>query len=135
MAPDLMAARVPLNIDRWTPYESPLIVFKGWDLTGAIFRAQIRLKPDTPGAPLVDLQTVTTASAEGVRLVSVEDHDGVPWSTVRIRINETTNEALPDAAEIGEVRELHWDMHITPSGGLKRRRLFGPVYVRPGDTQ
>jgi hypothetical protein len=37
----------------------------GLDVTGMALRAQVRLAPGTPGAPLVDLTTQTSASAEG----------------------------------------------------------------------
>ncbi|MFS0736924.1 hypothetical protein ABC347_07730 [Sphingomonas sp. 1P06PA] len=109
--------------------------FEGFDLTGATLRAQVRLLPDIAGTPLVDLPTVTSASTEGLRLISVATTGGVTTSIVGIRINETTMEGLPLPDEIGADALLYWDMHVTPSGGLKQRWLAGTFTVRAGVTQ
>lgn len=108
--------------------------FDGADLTGATFRLQVRLLANAPGAPLVDLQTVTSAAAEGVRLIGVETIDGRPVSTLGIRINETTMEGLPFTGEMGDSSLLAWDMQITPAGGLKRKWVGGDFIVEPGVT-
>lgn len=126
--------RLPLNGDRWTAFVRTL-TFTGIDLTGATFAMQVRLKPDTPGAPLVDLATVTSASAEGVRLISVTGTGADVVSLVGIRINETTMESLPAADEVGNDTPLAWDMHITPASGIKEKYLYGPFNVRGGVTQ
>lgn len=147
--------RLPLGGDRWTPFVRTL-TFEGIDLTGAAFAMQVRLKPDTPGAPLVDLSTVASASAQGVRLIyggtdTVANHiaagrllaapkgllstDNLALSLVGIRINETTMEGLPAADEVGNDAPLAWDMHITPASGTKEKYLYGPFTVRAGVTQ
>jgi hypothetical protein len=127
-------ARFALEADRWTPFVTT-IEFEGVDLTGAVFEAHIRLLPDTPGAPLVDLDTVTTAAAEGVRLISVIGTGDDAVSSVGIRINETTMEGLPVSAELGLNTRLYWDLHITPSGGVKQVYAGGEFIVRAGVTQ
>lgn len=129
-----ISAQVPLIADRWTAFVRTL-VFRGVDLTGADFRAQVRLYPDALGAPLIDLQTVSSAAAQGLRLISVVQEDGRPVSRIGLRINESTMEAMPQQGEIGTDLELAWDLHVTPAGGLKQRRLFGPFIVRAGVTQ
>lgn len=125
----IQPGNLPLEADRWTPFTRTLR-FEGVDLTSATFKAQVRLTPDTPGTPEVDLATVTVANAEGVRFVAYSGGA----STVAIRINEATMEGLPDAAETGEDLVLHWDLHIT-LGGLKQRWLYGTFTVRAGVTQ
>lgn len=125
--------RRDLVANRWEPFVHT-IAFEGFDFTGAVFKMQIRLTPDTPGTPLVDLATVTT-SVEGVRLVSVTTTDSVPTSTVSIRIDELTVEGLPAADELGNNAVLAWDMQITPSGSDKFRVLEGTFTVKAGVTQ
>ena len=127
------AARLPLVADRWTPFV-PTLSFVGVDLTGADMRAQVRLRPDAGGSPLVDLPTVTTANTQGLRLLGVTtDGAGVPTSMVALRINETTMEGLPAATEVRDAALLAWDMQIT-IGGIKQRWLFGDFIVLPGCT-
>lgn len=126
--------RLPLSGDRWTAFVRTL-TFEGIDLTGATFAMQVRLKPDTPGAPLVDLSTVASASAEGVRFISVTGTGTDAVSVVGIRINETTMESLPAADEVGNDTPLAWDMHITPAGGTKQKYIGGAFTVRSGVTQ
>lgn len=108
--------------------------FIGVDLTGADFRLQVRLLPNTPGSPLVDLTKVSTAAAEGVRLISVETVDGQPVSTIGIRVNETTMEGLPFSGELGDSSVLAWDMQVTPVGGLKSKWIGGDFIVEGGVT-
>lgn len=126
------------------------------DLTDAEFAMQVREVPDVPGTPLVDLATVTTAAAEGVRTIEVATDTianhilagrllGVPsgydaansvtLSVVGIRINETTMEGLPFPDERGDNAVLAWDLHITPSGGTKQKYAGGTFTVRAGATQ
>lgn len=141
--------------DRWVPFIRDLPIVNA-DLTGADFALQIRLYPDAPGAALVDLATVTSASAQGVRLVSatsatVAEHIAaerlsevppgysssatVTVSLLGIRINETTMEGLPPAVEPGQDTVLSWDLIITPAGGAKDKYAGGLFLVRAGVTQ
>ena len=82
-----------------------------WAAAGKV-RAQVRLRPDTPGAALIDLATVTTAAAEGIKLESVAITDGVPTSTLALRINKTTMEALPYSGEIGDDSRFFWALQL-----------------------
>jgi hypothetical protein len=121
-------ARLALGARRWQPYLKTFR-FAGVDLTGAALEMQIRLYPNAPGSPLVDLDTVTDSNAQGVRLLGVEEVDGVPVSTVSIKINETTVEALPFAAEAGDDTVLAWDMQVTQAGGYKEVWAEGEFWV------
>lgn len=104
------------------------IVLNGWDFTGATFRLEVRDRRNG-GALRAGLDTVASAAAEGVRIVSVETADGIPVTTLGIRINETTMEAMPEG-EPGEDVELAWGLHITPSGGTKFQAFDGPFIVK-----
>lgn len=108
------------NDDVW---EFPLRV-RGPNLTGVALRGQIRLAPDTPGDPLVNLATVTVANAEGIRLASATLVDGAWTNDVRIRLNKSTRQGLPYAGELGQSTPLAWAMQI---GG--RTRLTGSIFI------
>ena len=146
---------LPLGADRWTPFVATLNLI-GVDLTSAVLAAQVRLYRDAPGVPLVDLAQVATGASEGVRLIyagsdTVANHitagrlteaptgyvsgDTLALTQIGIRINETTMEGLPPGGKAGADVELAWDIHITPSGGLKGKWLYGPFTVRSGVTQ
>lgn len=125
--------RLPLEGDRWTAFVRTL-TFQGADWTGATFAMQVRDRKDG-GFLRADLGTVASASAEGVRLISAGLVDGVMTSVVGIRINETTMEDIDAATEAGEDADIWWDMHITPSGGVKQKYLYGPFKIRAGVTQ
>lgn len=144
---------LPLAGDRYTPFLETL-VFLNLDFTAAVFKLQVRARKD--GGPLyADLGTVTTA-AEGVRLLyggtdTIAAHiaagrlsavpsgyvsgDSIALSQATIRINEATMEAMPLGTEAGDDLELFWDLHITPSGGMKQVYVEGPFTVRAGVTQ
>ena len=144
-----------IDSDRWTAFEETW-EFQGEDFTGAVFSAQVRQTNDATGLPLIDLATVLSASAQGLRIIcagsaTVSAHiaagrlSEVPegltgasllaLSQVGVRINEATMEALPIAGERGADLILAWDLHVTPSGGLKRKYLGGRFTVLAGATQ
>lgn len=105
-------------------------IIRGINFTGAQFRLEVRDRRNG-GVLRAALDTVTTASAEGVRLVSVETIDGIPVSKIHARINETTMEAMPlDPADPGADVSIWWGMHITPTGGLKFLAFDGPFIVK-----
>lgn len=146
--------RLPLWGDRWTPFTRTL-QFEGIDLTGATFAMQVRDRKDG-GQVRADLDTVATAAAEGVRLIyggtatvaahiaagrieeapeGMADGDSLTLSLIGIRINESTMEAMTAATEIGDDANAWWDLHVTPSAGLKDLYLHGPFIIRAGVTQ
>jgi hypothetical protein len=147
-------ARIDLHADRWVACIREFAIV-GEDLTGATFSAQVRALPDAPGTPLVDLGTVATAAAEGIRLIyagtdTITNHisagrlDAVPpgysaeeslaMSSLGLRINETTMEAIPEPDDAGAAIRFAWDLHITPATGVKDKYCGGDFVVRPGVT-
>ncbi|WP_010184786.1 hypothetical protein, partial [Sphingomonas sp. PAMC 26605] len=102
------------------------IEFIGLDLRDSALRLQVRMKPDTPGAPLIDL-SIAEADAEGLWLADFSVADGVPTTTVQIRIAETTmkdDAKVPYIGELGDAAPLAYDL-IATIGGDKRRLIFG----------
>lgn len=146
---------LPLEDDRFSPFERWL-AFVGMDFTGATFKAQVRARKDG-GALYATLNTVTTPTTEGIRLLyagtdTITNHiaagrleeappgyeasDAVALSWVYMRINEATMEAMPYGTERGDDADfLWWDMLITPSGGSKDQWLYGAFKVRAGATE
>lgn len=124
---------LPFSGDRQTPFVRTL-TFTGIDLTSAVMKAQVRDRKDG-GTVRADLATVLTVNTEGLYLVSAGSVGGTMTSVVVMRINESTMEAMPYGTEIGDDLDLYWDMHITPSGGVKQRYLHGAFTLRAGVTQ
>lgn len=129
----IIPTRLDLVAQRWTPFADKS-AFKGTDFTGATMAMQVRLYRDAPGAPLISLENATS-TAQGLSVV-VETIEGVVYSTIQIRINETTLEALLlNAGKPGSDVTLVYDLHVT-GGGLPKSRLFeGTFTIRAGATQ
>lgn len=146
--------RYDISADRWVACIRTFS-FVGLDFTGAVFLAHVRLKPDVTGTPLVNLANAA-ANAEGLNLLGVftgtiaahiaagrlsevppgySATDTATISQVQMRINETTMEGLPYPGERGDDATLAWDIHITPTGGIKDKYLGGDFIVRAGVTQ
>jgi hypothetical protein len=127
---------LPLTVQRGTPFVYR-IDFPGLDLTEAGLAAQVRLYRDQPGTPLMSLVSAQPL-AEGLS-VAVTSAEGVPTSTLQIRINETTIENLlpfpTNGLEPSARVELVWDLHLTISPVGKRRWIEGPFIISPGVTR
>lgn len=126
-------ARLPLGGRRYQAYAKTLR-FIGVDLTGASFRMQVRMLPNTPGAPLLALATVASGAAEGIRLIGVEQINGQPVSTIGIRVNKTSMQALPYAGELGDDSVFAYDLMVNPAGGLEQVWLAGDFVAQAGVT-
>lgn len=129
------AAQVAIAADRYTPCVRT-ITFRGLDLTGVALRMQVRQNGDTPGAPMVDLQNVVNAQAQGLKLVSVDTVDGLPVSVVQIRINESTIKdasRFPFVGELGGASSFVYDL-VGTLGGDKRVLMAGTFTLAPGVT-
>ncbi len=125
--------RLDLTVQRWTPFVYQ-IAFEGLNFTGATMAMQARLYRDAPGAPLIGLSNAA-ANAEGLS-VGVVTNEGVPTSTVQVRINETTAEALLlNAGKPGDDISLVYDLHIAGGGFPKSRWVEGALIIRAGATQ
>lgn len=98
---------------------------KGLDLTSATFRSSVRLYPDAPDAPKIDLPKVTDTS-NGMKFMGVETLDGLPISTLQMQIAPATmaSSAVPPAEAGKDHVLMAWDLDITPVGGVEA------VYVR-----
>lgn len=151
----MQPGRYDIGADRWVACIRTF-TFVGVDFSaGFLISAQVRLTPDAPGSPLINLNAVSTLSSEGVSLgyagsATVTAHiaagrlsavpagmvasDTVALSVLNMRINETTMESLPLPAERGGNVVLAWDMHITPSGGIKDKYMGGDFIIRSGVT-
>jgi hypothetical protein len=126
-----------LRAYRWTPFVY-LIDIIGYDLTAATFAAQVRQYRDEAGSPLITLANASS-SAEGIS-VSVATTEGVPTSTVQLRINETTLEGILPLSSSGRPSDdpdvpLVWDLHITTAALGKVRWLQGTFTLVAGATQ
>lgn len=129
-----------LVANRWQAFKHT-IALEGFDLTGGTFLVHLRLYRDAPGDPLIALSNATSP-AEGIS-VSVETVEGLPTSTIEMRINETTIEGLlPFLVTDGQPNRkagtdpvLVWDIHITATGLPKTRLLEGTFTIRGGSTQ
>lgn len=128
---------LPLTVQRGTPFVYR-IDFPDYDLTTAGLAMQVRLYRDQPGAPLVSLISAQPL-AEGLSVELASDAEGIPTSTLQIRINETTIEQMlpfPDnGLEPAAPVLLAWDLHLTISPVGKRRWIEGPFTISPGVTR
>lgn len=129
-------ARGDLRAYRWVPNEF-LIPFVGFDFSGDTLSMtmQVRLYPDAPGEPLIDLQKQDDLNAQGLSF-TFSTVDGVTTSTLRIFIEEATIEALlplPSGTQTGAEVELSYAVHIRSNNfPLKQRWLEGKFIVVPG---
>lgn len=119
------------TVFRWQPAKLQLDLV-GFDFTGSAMKAEIRQFRDAPDPALISL-TDASSPAQGIS-VSVSTTDGVPTSTVEIRINETTIEGLPFTNPRGTDLELVWDL-VIGSGAAKQRWVEGKFIVHGGSTQ
>lgn len=132
----------PLEANRWEPFVRR-IRFEGLDLTGATFLAEFRDRKDG-GFLRASLATVMDVDDEGITLVSVNNEDvdfggdigtvNVPVTTISMRIDEATMEAMDVATEPGDDGSIWWDMQITPSGGDKYRAIESAFMVMAGSS-
>lgn len=130
---------LPLVMQRWTPFDYSIQLPVGLDFTGATATLQARLRPDAPGAPIIDL-AIASSAGQGLSWTHVTDDDDVVTSTLRIRINETTGEAIllnagkaPTVDRREDVR-LTYDIHITGGGFAKTRWYEGVLTIRAGSN-
>lgn len=104
----------------------------GIDLTGVTMNMQVRLAPGDPGVPKIQLGTVNTLAAEGLKLDGVTVADGVPTSLIKGRINQATMSdatKVPYAAEQGKDSVLAYAMQWTLNGDANTR-IEGAFIVR-----
>jgi hypothetical protein len=108
------------------------ITVTGINLTGVVMAMQVRLGRDVPGVPLIQLATVSTLAAEGLKLDSVTTTGGIPTSVIKGRINQATMAdatKVPYAGEVGDDTVLAYAMVWTLDGDT-RTRLHGDFIVQ-----
>lgn len=141
-----MAVTVPLGAYKRVPYVEPDGVtwaFVGYNWTGAAFLMHIRPSWGDTATPLISLAGAA-AGSEGISVsydasYSYEDPQTgetvtAPASKVLVQINEATLEALALGTPPDEAVELVYDLHVTPSGGVKRVAVQGSFSIYPGST-
>jgi len=133
-----MAAELNIAAFKRVPFVDDVAIL-GPDYTGAAFAMHIRNRNGDTGTPLVALATAT-AGAQGVSVaydatyIYNEAGDEAPASIITIQINEATLEALSLNNPTQKPVALEYDLHVTPSGGVKRVELFGQFTINPGAT-
>jgi hypothetical protein len=149
-------ARVDFSADRYTAFIETLR-FIDYDFTSGAFAIQVRDRKNG-GTLRANLATVTSSTAEGVRLVyagtdTIANHisagrltqaevdelslsGSVTLSQVGIRINKTTMTSMPlSTVEPDEDKALQWDMQVAIGGGDPRKYAGGDFIVRGGVVQ
>lgn len=92
-----------------------VFIFKGLNVSGAAFAAQVRVQPDAGGAALLSLTCAAT-------------FDGTD-TLLAITASKAAIQGLPAAAELGRNVGLYWDADWTPVGE-HNRILFAGEFVR-----
>ena len=133
-----MAAELHLPAFKRVPFKDSIDIL-GPDFSGAAFALHIRNHPGDTGSPLVSL-TTATAGTQGVSATYdaayVYDDEGstAPATVILVQIDEATLEALALNNPTSGPLELSYDLHITPSGGVKFVAAYGKFTIYPGVT-
>ena len=141
-----MAANVPLSAFKRVPFvaeDGCTWAFVGYDWTGATFLMHVRNNPGDTSTPTITL-TGASAGSEGISVTYDTDYSYIDptsgqavtaaASLVLVQINEATLEALSLGTPTDAPVELAYDLHVTPSGGVKRVAVYGTFSILPGVT-
>lgn len=120
-----------LRANRWTPFVYSIDI-EGLDLTGATLAMQVRERKD--GGNIEASLSAAAAGSQGLSL-TVDTTGTDPVTTITIQIDETTMESMSAATEAGDDAVFYWDMHVTPTGGIKQVYFAGTFTVVAGSTQ
>lgn len=126
-------ATLPLAGSRNVPFSDTITVV-GADFSGAAtFRMQVRLYPDAPGVPLIDL-TEAALPADGISMTG-SLANGVYTSVLTITISKATMQTLPAGTADNPNVELAYDIVI--SGGIFTEAVWfrGPFTVEGSVTR
>jgi hypothetical protein len=129
--------RLDLHANRNVPYLKTAVTFRGPDFTGATFRVQVRLLPQSSGAPLIDL---SSASVSGDRLlIAASVIDGLIVTDVRFFIDRASIDAIlpwpANGLEPDTPVKLYWDMTISGPTVNLSRWLEGNFFIHEGVTR
>lgn len=110
------------------------------DYSGATASMQVRAEPGDSGAAIITLG-MSVAGSEGLTIEydatypDPRTDEEVGATIVGIIIDEATLEGLSLGADTADDVTLHYDIHLTPSGGKKFVYCAGRFVVQPGVTQ
>lgn len=107
---------------------------RGVDLSGATLKMQVRLYPDAPSTPLIDL-AMAASNAQGLSVTVTTDDDAIPTSVIQIRINKTTMQGMPATNPLGEDAELAYDLTVSGGGFDEGIWFKGPFVVEGSVTR
>lgn len=134
-----MAVEIPISVpSKRVPWVETLAV-EGADYSAATFAMEIRNKPGDTGTALVALANAT-AGTQGISCtynpayVDPETGEAFAASVITFQINEATMEGLPTASPTDASIDAHYDLQITPSGGVKFLLCYGAFTYAPGVT-
>ena len=135
-----MSVNLPISIDKRTGFTDEIVII-GPDYSAAAFKIDIRNQKGDTGTALIALVTADSGS-QGISATYdaayVFDNNGTeetaPASIITIQIDEATIEALDLGNPAREVVDLVYDLHITPSVGLKFVQCGGSFKIDPGST-
>lgn len=141
-----MAAIINLEADKRVPFvdeDGATWVFFSEDWDDATFAMHIRQNPGDTGAAVVSL-TNATAGTQGISatfdpafvVTDPETNEDVtgPATLILCQINESTLEAISLGTPSDKPVEFHYDLHVTPTGGVKRVVAEGKFTIKPGVT-
>jgi hypothetical protein len=138
MSPRLPVA-IPITVmSKRVPWVED-IALEGPNYSGATFRMELRQNPGDTGTALVTL-TNAAAGSQGISAtynaayVDPETTQTFAATVIVIQIDETTMEGLASATPSSSAVELHYDIHVTPSGGVKFLLCGGAFTYYPGVT-
>lgn len=122
----IQPAKVDLRAYRGVPF-SDVTAYYAVDYSTASFVMEIRATRDQNGPPLVSLSRASSP-VQGVS-ATVVTPSGIPISSVAIRIDETTIEALAFTRPRGGDLLLFYALDISGGGHDKARRMQGCFIV------
>lgn len=133
-----MAAELNIAAFKRTPFVDSIAIL-GPNYTSASFLMHIRNKNGDTGTPIISLASAT-AGTQGISVTYnaayVYDDVGstAAASVILIQIDEATLESLALNNPTDKPVELAYDLHVTPSGGIKRVEIYGQFIINPGAT-
>lgn len=134
-----MAVELPIIVrSKRVPFIAD-IPAEGPDYSAGAFKMELRVNPGDTGAALVTLNTAAPGS-EGISCSydaaypDPETGEIFAASIFLLQINEATMEGLAASTPTDKPIDLHYDIHVTPSGGVKFLLCFGTFTYHPGVT-
>lgn len=140
-----MTVIIDLTADKRVPFldeDGATFVFVGENFAGSVCAMHVRNNPGDTGTPILSL-TDATAGTQGISVSYDPDYfyvdekgveQSAPASLVLIQIDEATIETLPLGTPNDKPLDLHYDLHVTPTGAPKRVVAAGRFIIKPGVT-